>query len=126
MRIIGIAHKPCSPAAANPLGCFCVCVHPQAAFNAAASSGAAMLYLAGKYGIGSELTFAPVTTVMAEPTARFVSGEGWAALALATPSLIKCRRRQPTVGPSAARALDPRHPLPALPHRPQSRAIPAA
>ncbi|EFN58054.1 hypothetical protein CHLNCDRAFT_142306 [Chlorella variabilis] len=44
----------------------------QAAFDTAASSGAAMLYLSNaKYGIGREVTFTNAANVMSEPDARF-------------------------------------------------------
>lgn len=48
----------------------------QAAFNAAADSGSAMLYLTVTYGIGKELTFTNGATVMSEPSARFVAVQG--------------------------------------------------
>jgi hypothetical protein len=48
----------------------------QAAFDAAAASSAAMLYLSGKtYGLGNEVTFTNGANVMSEPSARFVAGE---------------------------------------------------
>jgi hypothetical protein len=54
----------------------------QAAFNGAAASGAAMLYLSsGSYGIGRELTFTNQANIMSEDNARFVSGKAapWAS-----------------------------------------------
>lgn len=53
----------------------------QAAFDAAAASSAAMLYLSGKtYGLGREVTFTNGANVMSEPSARFVAGEApWRA-----------------------------------------------
>ena len=77
--VADVTMPACSPGVAplptrQPLTRCCCWCRVQAAFNTAASSGAAMLYLAGNYGIGSELTFTPGTTIMAEPGARFVSG----------------------------------------------------
>lgn len=47
----------------------------QLAFDAAAASGAPMLYLQRAYGLGSEVTFGPAASVVSTPEARFVSGE---------------------------------------------------
>ncbi|PRW56862.1 Glucan 1,3-beta-glucosidase isoform A [Chlorella sorokiniana] len=48
----------------------------QLAADAAAASGAPMLYLQGVYGLGSEVVFGPGASVVATPKARFISVGG--------------------------------------------------
>ena len=48
----------------------------QRAFNAAAVTGNAMLYLKGTYGLGAAVRFTNQATIMAEPTSKFISVGG--------------------------------------------------